>query len=503
MRHHCVFISCVFALLALAAAQPSWAANWYLTDLGLPAGDSICVATGINANGQIVGYAGQGGPSAPYELQEQVEACGGGTAFTWGAGTMTTLPTTMNVGGTQVPLNCAIGLGINSAGVVAGTVGYNDPVSGAITGAAAVYSGGQWNSLGANTGQANWISNNGQTIAGGLGQGYSAFVVTGGVGGTLSQINGSQAIGYAGNSSGMIVGGLNYGLPTDSGGTLPWYYTGAGGAHTVDPGATGEFSPSAGGGFLAVNSSGTMVGDVSDNVWGQVSATYSLAGGWTDISYNINYASGHGIPEQRGSSAYGCELGAFGIDDAGDIVGADGFKNDNYSDGVAIPKGQHAYLAAAGGSFPIPADLNLYIPSTAGWVLEGANAIATVNVPGHVGEDWIVGYGLLGGATQAFLLTPTPLDHPGDANGDGRVDVNDLAIVLTNFGSTTDVSWATGDFNDDGKVDVNDLTIVLANFGYSTSASGAGPAAVPEPGALAMFGACLTGLLAWAWRKRG
>ena len=40
---------------------------------------------------------------------------------------------------------------------------------------------------------------------------------------------------------------------------------------------------------------------------------------------------------------------------------------------------------------------------------------------------------------HAFLLTPTatpPTQHPGDANGDGRVDVNDLTIVLTNFGQS-------------------------------------------------------------------
>ena len=44
-------------------------------------------------------------------------------------------------------------------------------------------------------------------------------------------------------------------------------------------------------------------------------------------------------------------------------------------------------------------------------------------------------------------------------------------------------------------MDINDLTIVLANYGYSTCGSGAGLAAVPEPDALAMLGACLAGLL--------
>ena len=55
---------------------------------------------------------------------------------------------------------------------------------------------------------------------------------------------------------------------------------------------------------------------------------------------------------------------------------------------------------------------------------------------------------------------------PGDANLDGKVDVNDLTIVLSNFGQSG-VTWRQGDFNNDGKVDVNDLTIVLSNFGSS------------------------------------
>ena len=63
---------------------------------------------------------------------------------------------------------------------------------------------------------------------------------------------------------------------------------------------------------------------------------------------------------------------------------------------------------------------------------------------------------------------------PGDANLDGKVDVNDLTIVLTNFGKTGGTSWGTGDFNGDGKVDVNDLTIVLSHFGQSAGASAAG-----------------------------
>ena len=56
---------------------------------------------------------------------------------------------------------------------------------------------------------------------------------------------------------------------------------------------------------------------------------------------------------------------------------------------------------------------------------------------------------------------------PGDANGDGKVDVNDLTIVLTNYGKTG-MSWSRGDFNNDGKVDINDLSSLLANYGQSS-----------------------------------
>ena len=83
-------------------------------------------------------------------------------------------------------------------------------------------------------------------------------------------------------------------------------------------------------------------------------------------------------------------------------------------------------------------------------------------------EDWEYGFRLA--YAQRTVL-------PGDANGDGRVDINDLTIVLTNFGKTTGMSWGTGDFIGNGRVDINDLTIVLANYGQSLSTSPAGASA--------------------------
>ena len=108
---------------------------------------------------------------------------------------------------------------------------------------------------------------------------------------------------------------------------------------------------------------------------------------------------------------------------------------------------------------------------------------------------------------------PSPLDPtgsiftvatawPGDANSDGRVDINDLSIVLANFGKTSGMWWATGDFYGSGTVDINDLTLVLSNYNDTLGATAVGAAGVPEPSIMAIL-AGAAGLLAWAgiWKR--
>jgi hypothetical protein len=92
----------------------------------------------------------------------------------------------------------------------------------------------------------------------------------------------------------------------------------------------------------------------------------------------------------------------------------------------------------------------------------------------------------------------------GDANLDGKVDINDLTIVLTNYNQTSGGNgWAMGDSNYDGKVDINDLTIVLTHYNQSLGESAPGVAAVPEPSGAALLAIGAIGMFAFVWRRRG
>lgn len=54
---------------------------------------------------------------------------------------------------------------------------------------------------------------------------------------------------------------------------------------------------------------------------------------------------------------------------------------------------------------------------------------------------------------------------PGDLNGDGRIDLEDLSTLLTNFGDSGGADREDGDLDGDGDVDLHDLSRMLARFG--------------------------------------
>jgi len=73
------------------------------------------------------------------------------------------------------------------------------------------------------------------------------------------------------------------------------------------------------------------------------------------------------------------------------------------------------------------------------------------------------------GDTGTLSRTITVSALIGDLNGDGKVDMKDVAIVAKAFGSTPgDPHWdPVADLNGDGKIDMKDVAIVAKHFGES------------------------------------
>jgi probable HAF family extracellular repeat protein len=400
----------------------------------------------------------------------------------------------------------SFGEAINSAGVV---VGYTDPPSPY----AFIYGGGTITDLGQGaTSRAygidgslvvGWNSEE-QAFLDNVSTGVTTLLTPSSTGGGLMPVVGRA---YGVNAAGQVVGSST--LLTNTGLAALWTVGSGGAVNTTYLGALGGDTSSA----LAINESGLIAGwaentDAAEHavVWTVTGGTATIddlgtlggAGSRANAINNSGQVAGEAATADGVFHAFLCNssggmsnldagspLGetasdAYGINAAGSVVGA-----------MTISGANHGFLYHDGTM----TDLNSVINSASGWVITEACGIN--------GSGQITGSGTnAAGQNEAVLLTPA---LQGDANLDGKVDINDLTIVLSNYGQTG-ASWMQGCMDGDptGSVDINDLTIVLSNYGGSVGASAGGIQPVPEPGSLLLIAAGLAGWLAGFFpRRRG
>ncbi|MCA9242749.1 MAG: S8 family serine peptidase [Phycisphaerales bacterium] len=128
------------------------------------------------------------------------------------------------------------------------------------------------------------------------------------------------------------------------------------------------------------------------------------------------------------------------------------------SGGLALLYAQHPVW----GSLPPidpndPSDPTTLFETILGTMLPPASVNISAQNPG---AGSLLGLGRID--LEALISVGPPQPAPGDINGDGVVDLSDLAQLLADFASTR----STADLTADGIVDLSDLAYLLAHFGH-------------------------------------
>jgi hypothetical protein len=165
-------------------------------------------------------------------------------------------------------------------------------------------------------------------------------------------------------------------------------------------------------------------------------------------------------------------------------------------------------VATPAGAFELDFQYRFTGPHGALQIYLGNSLIQTISAPTEVSDqltsiavrvddrsllgwsDLPMSFRSVGLDTDSLLLDNVRLSPilPGDADGDGRIDLADFGILKKNFGG--DATPSRGDFDLDGRIDLADFGILKANFGQAVG--------VPEPATsvLALLGgtiACAAG----------
>ena len=139
------------------------------------------------------------------------------------------------------------------------------------------------------------------------------------------------------------------------------------------------------------------------------------------------------------------------LNDAGILLGT--YNKYNSSD---VLLGTFAYAFEGGQAYDL--GINTTNFTAAGW-----QKLATTFAADPFGD--IAGTGSISNGTVTYnsVYALTAQGLLGDANLDGKVDLNDLNIVLNNLGTTTSLR-SNGNFDGAATIDLNDLNDVLNNL---------------------------------------
>jgi probable HAF family extracellular repeat protein len=447
----CIIVLSAFALSVTGAH----AAQYIVTDLGV-AGAENTLGWGINAAGQVTGYAGTPGEDAV-------------TGFVWN-------PTTPN--GPTGALHrldtlggyFAWGIGINASGQVSGLAATaDDEAEHATLWIPTIPNGStgtlhDLGTLGGSYSQASGINDSGQLT------GYSDLpgdeeshaivwkpTTPGSASGAmhdLGTLGGTFSFGWDISASGSVTGDSDT-LDDEASHAFLWKPAVANGASGVmhDLGTLG----------------GTDSGGSGMNSAGQISGWSKVTGDGADHAFLWTPTTLVGVVGDMldlgtldGSDSYG-----YAVNNHGHVVGLSYVPPE-------VSNNSHAFLYTAAGGI---VDLNDLIDPLSGWELLDASEL---NDAGQ-----ITGQGLIGDEYHAYLLTPVSL-IPGDFNGDSSVDAADLASWKAGFGTSGDATLSQGDADADLDVDGMDLLVWQRHLGSSIPAI-ASSAPVPEPSSTTPF----------------
>lgn len=103
-----------------------------------------------------------------------------------------------------------------------------------------------------------------------------------------------------------------------------------------------------------------------------------------------------------------------------------------------------------------------------GWINFAGGALATPPAPARVGSDCRL-HGYAWGENVGWINLDDAVHYvalllDGDTDGDGDVDLTDLAVTLANFDTPSGATRHDGDADGDGDVDLTDLALTLSNF---------------------------------------